>query len=283
MSFKRLLCFLAAVILLVLPLTAPAEDGDEGCSHPKRSIYLVGAVAAQPGIPGYSGDAYCGVCKQLVSKGHKTYAEESNGPTTLDDSNPGPDPDAGGIQGETPSSGRTDPASLPRQENQQLPEQPAQEQPDQKQQNQPQPENPVLPEQQAEPDPRKPEMPVQEQPAAAQPSQEVPKQAEDPILPPREPLSLPEADQPSALSADEEQPDMPPVIPDQAEQKEETPAGKEDKPAGTKTSGGGRKPFSKDYPYRRVLMNPDPDAWAEAAGTLIWPKASSPFQKMLKD
>lgn len=60
------------------------------------------------------------------------------------------------------------------------------------------------------------------------------------------------------------------------------PAGE---PAGGNTKESGaekpeRERFSKQYPYRRVKMNPEAGIRAEAAGTLLWPAAISPFQSL---
>ena len=55
------------------------------------------------------------------------------------------------------------------------------------------------------------------------------------------------------------------------------------KPAGAKAEKTGiqkRKPFSHQYPYRRVRMYPEEGIYAEAAGTLIWPAVGSPFRSL---
>ncbi len=46
--------------------------------------------------------------------------------------------------------------------------------------------------------------------------------------------------------------------------------------------GQTREPFSSLYPYRRVRMQPEEGIRAEAAGILIWPVPSSPFQRLLE-
>ena len=113
-------------------------------------------------------------------------------------------------------------------------------------------------------EPEKPETPVQpKQPADAAPAQ--PGQSSGPA-----------------------KPETPVSFPDPGNSKTEQPAARESKPAGTKTNKSGNrsvapKRFSADYPYRRVRMAPVPGIRAEAAGTLVRPKAVSPFQKMLTE
>ena len=43
------------------------------------------------------------------------------------------------------------------------------------------------------------------------------------------------------------------------------------------------KPFSKQYPYRKVKMTPQKNIRAKAAGILIWPTVQTPFQQMLQN
>ena len=64
----------------------------------------------------------------------------------------------------------------------------------------------------------------------------------------------------------------------------------DDTPASSGGSSGGaaagksdRDIVSENYPYRRVLMHPEPGIRAEAAGTLLWPLPSSPFQQLLNN
>ena len=73
---------------------------------------------------------------------------------------------------------------------------------------------------------------------------------------------------------------MPDALPDSAAADEGQPAGTETQDAGETSGGSGayvRKRFSKDFPYRRVKMNPEPGIRAEAAGILIWPVPASPL------
>ena len=55
--------------------------------------------------------------------------------------------------------------------------------------------------------------------------------------------------------------------------------------AAANRDGEGRKwePFSRQYPYRRVRMQPEEGIYAEAAGILIWPVPASPFRKLFDD
>ena len=55
--------------------------------------------------------------------------------------------------------------------------------------------------------------------------------------------------------------------------------------AAANKNGEGRKwvPFSRQYPYRRVRMQPEEGIYAEAAGILIWPVPASPFRKLFDD
>jgi len=133
----------------------------------------------------------------------------------------------------------------------------------------PQSEVPVIPpEQPVQPEtPAEPEQPVQ----PAQPVQpETPAQQEEPVLPAvQEPSDVPAA-------PEEELPAVPVPEPGEPEAADETSGG------GTGSAGSFRRPrFSKDYPYRRIKMKPEENIRAEAAGTLIWPVAASPFQKIL--
>ena len=58
---------------------------------------------------------------------------------------------------------------------------------------------------------------------------------------------------------------------------------KPDGAGGKKTEGEKtrRERFSRNYPFRRVRMQPEEGVYAEAAGILVWPAAASPFQSML--
>ncbi len=235
---KRILCFMTAAVLILLPWNAPAELCEDGHADP-ADYYVVGAREPTETEPGYSGDFYCPVCKTLMVRGWK-----------ID-----PLPPSGG-NAQTGQPAVQSPGNDSQEEN---------------------PEAPVLPpssgnEQTGQPDSR----------PSGNNSQE--KNPEIPVLPPApsEPEKEPEPD--------EHLPEIPPVNPEpepKAGQKQKSDqkqqAKTNPKPAGS-TSGkkSGREHFSKDYPFRRVRMNPEPGICAPAAGELIWPKASTPMQKMLR-
>lgn len=204
---KRILCFMTAAVLILLPWNAPAELCEDGHADP-ADYYVVGAREPTETEPGYSGDFYCPVCKTLMVRGWK-------------------------IDPLPPSGGNAQTG----------------------------------------------------QPAVQSPDSDLPEEkTESPVLPPApsEPEKEPEPDEPL--------PEIPPVNPEpepkagqkqKSDQKQQTKTNP--KPAGS-TSGkkSGREHFSKDYPFRRVRMNPEPGICAPAAGELIWPKASTPMQKMLR-
>ena len=78
------------------------------------------------------------------------------------------------------------------------------------------------------------------------------------------------------------QPTAPAAKTTPAPKKQNAPAEKKKQPSGkTETAGSRRVRFSKQYPFRRVRMNPIPGIRAEAAGILVWPRPASPFQQML--
>ena len=79
---------------------------------------------------------------------------------------------------------------------------------------------------------------------------------------------------------------MPEAVPELPEVITETVTSEDSTSEPTGEGGGGtwnprRKRFSEKYPFRRVKMNPEPGIRAKAAGTLIWPKATSPLQQLL--
>jgi hypothetical protein len=102
-------------------------------------------------------------------------------------------------------------------------------------------------------------------------------QPEAPVLPPvppadeEDPEPLPEI----PPAEPEPEPDVPDQ-PDQPDQPDPKPAGSRDEKQPE------RERFSKEYPFRRVRMNPEPGIRAPAAGELIWPKETTPMQRMLK-
>ncbi len=276
---KRVLCFLTAAVLALLPWAAPAEDGDdEECRHEHKDT--VRYVAPAVGVPGYSGDYACLDCGFVFQKGDVIPAVDDPVGAVM----AGGQDDSGGND----TDGLTEPAVIPAVSDPE-PDPP------------PQPDSPAQPEMpaaapavQAETQPEtKPELPV-EAPAV---------QAET------QPETKPEAPaQPAAVSAPEAEtaPEVP-AVPDPPKAAAEpvpeanpdpvpepvpagaAPAAASD-PAPRQPSGGsggtrpsGRTPFSEKYPFRRVKMNPEPGIRAEAAGTLLWPKAVSPLQQMAGD
>ena len=65
---KRVLCFVAAAVLILLPWSAPAELCEDGHADPTE-YYTVGAYDPTETEPGYSGDFYCPVCGALMMHG----------------------------------------------------------------------------------------------------------------------------------------------------------------------------------------------------------------------
>lgn len=249
---KRALCFLTAAVLLLLPWIAPAEEDDE-CLHTPASQYVKhGAVPADVGQPGYSGDWYCPLCGAKMAAGYEIPAleppvgaamdgqqdqenEENETPVTVPESDPS-------VQGDTPAQ----------------PEEPLQDPPPA------QPEAPVTEEKPAaqEEPAVKPEKPAG--PSVSSPKEEAPAEPEQPVVLPSSGSGTKEGGNGQAVT----------------EPKKQT--------APKKTGSGDKQPqarehFSSNYPYRRIRITPDPAAQAEAAGTRTWPVASSPFQKLLQE
>ena len=298
---KRILCFLTAMILTLL-LCVPASAG---CKDPVEHKYfweLDIVEDPEPGKAGY-GIQYCPICNEVVNDHFDLPAlldpfhndpldPQNNVPANSDNPDTPEDPLTPDTP-DTPDKPDT-PAQPDNPDGPAVPEQPlTPDTPDNpetpsgsetpgdpetpvilpgKDDNDqpgevPQSEVPVVPpEQPVQPEtPAGPEMPVQpEQPV--QP--EAPAQQEEPVLPAvQEPSGDP-------VAPAEELPAVP--VPDEPETGNESPAGE------TGSAGVFRRPrFSRDYPYRRIKMKPEENIRAEAAGTLIWPVAASPFQKML--
>ena len=163
------------------------------------------------------------------------------------------------------------------------------------------PEQPVIPAQQeTKEQPTVPEEPMQ--PAIpSEPAQQ--KQDDEPVRPetPVQPADAIQPDEPAA-PAEPEQPVIPPQQDNPADPgaPAENPAdsivvpGETDPAASVDAASPavhqpirvrGRKmeePFSEQYPYRRVKMNPEKNIRAKAAGVRIWPAVQTPFQKMLQ-
>ena len=221
---KRALCFLtAAVLVLLLPCASPAD----GCEHQFRPTewILVGYVAPQPGVPGYSGDFCCPNCGAVMQKGQEIppLDAETVDPEVID-----PDPVVEADPPAVPGS----PADVGSGEQVKTPEEPAvPAEPELKVEQPSQSETPEEPEQPAQPvTQQEPEQPVTqpitqqepEQPVTQPTTQQEPEQPvtqpatqEDPVLPaePVQPETPAEPDQPVTLvqPAEPEQPITPEV------------------------------------------------------------------------
>ena len=290
---KRILCFLTAAVLILLPWAAPAEDEDDECLHPNKD--LVNAKEPEVGVPGYTGDYVCPDCHAVLKKGDIIPALEPSVGKAMDGSLD-EDGETGGDGSSTgseelpviPASSDPQPESQPEPEPQSQPESPTQ------------PENPAQPEVPAQPEtpvqpaaPAQPETPAQtETRAETQPEvrPETPAQpaavsAQEAETPPEAP-QVPEAPEPAAEPAPEPEP-VPAAVPEPVPAEAPDPAPAPAPAPAPKTSGGsskprqaGREPFSERYPFRRVKMNPEPGIRAEAAGTPLRPKSLSPLQQM---
>ena len=78
----RILCFLTAAVLILLPWTAPAEKDE--CLH--KHWELRNAKEADIGVPGYTGDKYCLDCHTVFQRGSNTPALEPPAGAALDGS-----------------------------------------------------------------------------------------------------------------------------------------------------------------------------------------------------
>ena len=82
---KRILCFLTAAVLVLLPWTAPAEEEEEEeCLHKHKDT--VGYVAPAVNVPGYSGDYVCLDCHAVLRKGNVLPALEAPAGEAMDGS-----------------------------------------------------------------------------------------------------------------------------------------------------------------------------------------------------
>lgn len=63
---KRIICYLAVLMLVILPVMSSAE-----CEHQveQSEWVLIGYVDPLPGVPGYSGDLCCPLCGTVMQKG----------------------------------------------------------------------------------------------------------------------------------------------------------------------------------------------------------------------
>ena len=241
---KRFLCFVTAAALFLLPWAAPAENEGGECLH--RNKNTVGYIEPDIGKPGYSGDFVCLDCNAVLRKGDVIPALEEPIGSAMDGSRDGPGQNGSGETGgssaasEEPDGPARDEVSGQTQEQTGQTEEQAVIPPS----SDPQPENRA-----GTQDELQSEAPVQPV-AFCDPEQEEP--AVDPEAVPAE-IPIPESE-----------------------------TGSEEQSAGTagEIRNSGRRRFSVQYPFRRVKMNPDPEIRAEAAGTLLWPGASSPLQQM---
>ena len=271
---KRILCFLTAAVLALW--AAPAFACDHTQDGEPVGYVLRNHVEPQVGVEGYSGDFCCPLCGAVMVPGQSLPAlQPPAGPSDGTG-------DTGGDGGQT------------------LPETPAEEEKKEETPAEPaapaEPAQPEIPAQPAAAEPQ-PETPAQPeapaQPAAAETQAETPAQPEAPAGPAAgseaaaEPASP--AAQEAAPAAEDSGADLPAVAPtEEADREYITPA--DDTPAASGGSSGGaaagksdRDIVSENYPYRRVLMHPEPGIRAEAAGTLLWPLPSSPFQQLLNN
>ena len=278
---KRILCFLTAAVLILLPWAAPAEDEDDECLHPNKD--LVNAKEPEVGVPGYTGDYVCPDCHAVLKKGDIIPALEPSVGEAMDGSLD-EDGETGGDGSSTgseelpviPASSDPQPESQPEPEPQSQPESPTQPEVPAQPETPVQPAAPAQPETRAETQPEvRPETPAQ--PAAVS--------APDAETPPEAP-QVPEAPEPAAEPVPEPEP-VPAPVPEPVPAEAPDPAPAPAPAPAPKTSGGsskprqaGREPFSERYPFRRVKMNPEPGIRAEAAGTPLRPKSLSPLQQM---
>ena len=66
---KRILCFLTAAVLILLPWAAPAleEDDEDECFHQNKDY--INMKEAEVNVPGYTGDYVCLDCGLVILKG----------------------------------------------------------------------------------------------------------------------------------------------------------------------------------------------------------------------
>lgn len=274
---RRILCFLTATVMILLPWAAPAvEEDEEECLHLHWEVR--NSKPADVGVPGYSGDKYCLDCHRIFERGRNTLPLEPNkGEDLANQINKDNELLQGGGNGQQKVN---DP---PEQQQQQQEQQaPKQGQPVQ-QQNQTQPASDAQPQT---------EQPVQQPQQEPQQSQAA--EPEEPVIPAGEPLppAQPHPDLPSepaepAGPMKETQPEeedaQPAVIPESAPQEDpEAPDPENTNPAdGNPSRNTKRVRFSDTWPFRRVRMTPEPGILAEAAGIRIWPGTASPLQQMI--
>ncbi len=301
---KRVLCFLTAAILALLPWAAPAEEDDEECRHEHKDT--VRYVAPAVGVPGYSGDYACLDCGFVFQKGDVIPAvDEPVGAVMAgsQDDNDGNDTDGLIEPAVIPAASDPEPETPVQTEIQTQTELQVQAETQTQTELQVQAETQI----QLEPQVQKqaetpPEVPItvsesqaETQTVQAETLPETPPEA--PILPAtvstseaepqseavEAPVVIQSIEEPAAEAVPAPVPEpLPDPIPAEA------PAqAAESAPQTSGRNGSSRQPrrdsVSEKYPFRRVKMNPEPGIRAEAAGTLLWPKAVSPLQQMAGD
>ena len=301
---KRILCFLTAAVLALW--AAPAFACDHTQDGEPVGYVLRNHVEPQVGVEGYSGDFCCPLCGAVMVPGQSLPAlqppagpSDGTGDTVGDGGQTLPETPAEEEKKEETPAEPAAPAEPAQPEIPAQPETPVQPETPTQPEAPVQPETPAQPEAPAQPaaaepqpeTPAQPEAPAQ--PAAAETQAETPAQPEAPAGPAAgseaaaEPASP--AAQEAAPAAEDSGADLPAVAPaEEADSEYIAPA--DDTPASSGGSSGGaaagksdRDIVSENYPYRRVLMHPEPGIRAEAAGTLLWPLPSSPFQQLLNN
>ena len=275
---KRVLCLLAAAVaaLLILPSPARACDHTDEDGEPLKYVRS-GYVAPQIGVPGFSGDLCCPKCGAVVIPGATLPALEKPA-GAAEGSEPKNQPEPSGKEPSVQPQEPAQPETPAQPEAPTQPETPAQPEAPTQPETPAQPETPVQPETPAQPEtPVQPETPAQPE-TPVQP--ETPTQPETPVQP-----GIPAGQEPRTQ---QEQPAMPAVVPTAVPGNEKKPEQQQPETGPAKTGAGnpesGRKPrerFSRQFPYRRMKMQPAKDIRAEGAGRLIWPPAASPFRHML--
>ena len=250
MRVRGLLVLSAAAAVLLLP------SGGLACDHyPEElgvsDLILIGSVEPQIGVPGFSGDLCCPVCDEVCIPGEEIPAlePESTNPYVYNEEKPSapePEPEA-----------QHPPVSETRQQESVRPEEPV---------------NPG--------EPAKPEEPVN--PGKAVKSEKPSKSGTK------------DAQKQSEAKSEKDSVKVAPAV-----SAPSVPASKRSSAAssGSRGSGGGggyvpeaaAEPVIPEgrvsalYPYRRIRLKPAKGIFAEAAGKLLWPSASSPFQSLFGD
>ena len=263
---KRAFCFLAAAVLLLLLLPAPALACDHTDEDGEPLKYVrKGYVAPQIGVPGYSGDLCCPKCGAVVIKGETLPAlENPAGPGSGTDPDP-PQKTEAPKPTEKPTSAPTD---TPKPTKAPTPEPTATPQPTKAPTPTPtatpKPTKALTPEPPATPKLTKAPMP---EPTTVPKPTATPKLTEKPTP---EPTKVPKVTKPPKKTR----------APENTKKPASTGPGKRGRDPAAADGTLGRERFSERFPYRRVRMRPEEGIRAEGAGILVWPAAISPFQSM---